>query len=174
MGSYSGSDSVSAYCFVRLMGKNRNDLLDNFIEEEQGNKEIEVLFDEDDQIKKFYLKFLDLDLKEKLNKETSEYLIGLYKSGERLIEEVEIEIDYDARGYYDPGRTSGPPEYCYPEESDEEREVTGGGIVFSEKAIFDIPGEFCNKIYDTFEKEINDKDFNGYDDGPEYEPDYDY
>lgn len=176
MGSYGGSDSVAVYCFVRLIGKNHNDLLDNFIEEEQSNKEIEVFFDENDQIKKFYLKFLDLDLKEKLNKETSEYLIGLYKGGEKVIEEAEVEIDYDVRGYYDPGCVSGPPENCYPPEGDEEREVTGGGIIFSEKAIFDIPEEFCNKIYDAFEEEINNKDFDfdSYDDGPEYEPDYDY
>lgn len=168
MGGYSGSDSVTVYCFARLMDKNYNKLLDNFSEQDD-NKLIEILFDEKDQIEKFYLKFLDLDLKDKLNKKSSDYLVNLYKSGEREIEEVDLEIDYDVRGYYDPGRTYGPPEYCYPPEGDEEREITGSGIVFSKEAIVDIPSEYYNKIYDVFEKEITDKDFESYDDdGPEY------
>lgn len=35
----------------------------------------------------------------------------------------ELAIEISAKGYYDPGRTYGPPEKCYPPEGSEEREV---------------------------------------------------
>jgi len=34
---------------------------------------------------------------------------------------AEVIIHFRSKGYYDPGKTSGPPERCYPPEGDDER-----------------------------------------------------
>ena len=34
--------------------------------------------------------------------------------------DIEIDLEIEGTGYYVPGRYSGPPEYCYPEDSDAE------------------------------------------------------
>ena len=36
----------------------------------------------------------------------------------------QLEVNFESSGYYDPGKYSGPPENCYPEEGDDERQVT--------------------------------------------------
>jgi len=36
----------------------------------------------------------------------------------------QVEVHFESSGYYDPGKYSGPPENCYPEEGDDERQVT--------------------------------------------------
>ena len=36
----------------------------------------------------------------------------------------ELEVNFESSGYYAPGKFYGPPENCYPEEYEDEREIT--------------------------------------------------
>ena len=45
----------------------------------------------------------------------------------------ELEIHIRAKGYYDPGKTYGPPEDCYPPEGSEERTVSRIDLIKSRR-----------------------------------------
>lgn len=175
MGSYSGEDTVTVYWNLKL--KKTSDLnnaaLDHFVDEEKNENIIEVVFDENKNIQKLYLKSIDVDLKGKIDQKLSDYLFALYEKGTKNIEDLEMEIQYDVKGYYDPGVLTGPPEYCYPPEGDEEREVTGSTIIFDQDNYFNIPTEYLDKIQDNFSTEIEKNTFNYSDDGPDYYDDDD-
>jgi hypothetical protein len=178
MGSYSGSDSTVVYLDV-VVSKLPNSTLSFF---EQNNKEkiVEVWIKEN-SIEKFYFHDLDLDLKEFVDENTANFIKDFYENNdnENLIQEAELAISYDVSGYYDPGRTYGPPENCYPEEWDEERAVTSAELILDEKskAIVVIPSQYCDKIYDVFQKEVDESEFSPPDDDdydpPDDDDDYD-
>lgn len=48
-------------------------------------------------------------------------LTRIEEKSDEPVESGEILIHFRSSGYYDPGRTYGPPEDCYPPEGDEER-----------------------------------------------------
>jgi len=169
MGSYSGDDSVDVYLNVYLY-KSSNCLLNSF-EETKKEKTVDVWLGEN-KIDKFYFHDLDIDLAAQTDEALFKYLSNFYnkEEEENVIEEAELSVDYHVSGYYDPGRTYGPPEDCYPPEGDEERNVEGATLVFTKDVLLEIPKEHLGKIQDAFDDEINRKDF----DPPDYEPDYDY
>ena len=78
--------------------------------------------------------------------------------------EYELVIDLVSSGYYDSGRTSGPPENCYPPEGDEDREpvraylmryeVIGGGARLATK--IELGSEKMNALFNHFEDKINE------------------
>lgn len=78
--------------------------------------------------------------------------------------EYELVIDFVSSGYYDSGRTSGPPENCYPPEGDEDREpvraylmryeVTGGGARLATK--IELSSEKMNALFNHFKDKIDE------------------
>jgi len=67
-------------------------------------------------------------------------------------------------GYYDPGHCSGPPENCYPEESDDERIITIVNAVFHNEH-YQVLGQLEitdeAKLYEfllAFDKELYEAD----------------
>jgi hypothetical protein len=50
-------------------------------------------------------------------------LDGLKAAGLKELEVNELEIEFVSSGYSDPGKISGPPDRCYPPESEDEREL---------------------------------------------------
>jgi len=169
MGSYSGEDSVNIEWTLRIF-ENFNSLLDNFKNEEKENF-IDVHIDKENKIQKFYLKPLDIDIKEVVTEKAANFLLEILGRQEKYLY-VDMEIQYSVNGYYDPGCTYGPPENCYPPESDEERTVEYSTLCLAKDISVDIPDTHFNKIYDAFEKEITSRDFTPDDDG-DYDYDYD-
>lgn len=164
MGSYSGSDSTNVYLNLNI-SKGSNIMLGLF-EDKEKSKTIDVWI-KDDKIEKFYLHDLSIDLKDKISEQVTGYLINYYETNGNILEEAELLIEYKVSGYYDPGRISGPPEHCYPPESDEEREVEFASLILDKDVCIKIPSEYMDKIYDAFDEEINKNEFNP-------EPEYDY
>ena len=77
----------------------------------------------------------------------------------------DLVIDFVSSGYYDSGRTSGPPENCYPPEGDEERvparayliHYTAGdelGAITKEE--IELSSEKMNALFNHFEDKINE------------------
>ena len=179
MGSYSGEDSVGVTIDVRVL-KSTNSNLTYF--EEEDKKNLVDVWIENGIVEKFYFYDIDVDLKEFVDEKTANFIKDFYeKNEEKTMREVDLTISYDVSGNYDPGRISGPPEDCYPEEWEEERTVTCAEIVFdyANKIIVEIPSKYLDKIYDAFSKEIDNKDFSppdyeDYHDDREDDYDYDY
>ena len=81
--------------------------------------------------------------------------------------ETEIETDYEAEGWvtHNEGRSYGPPENCYPAETDVE--VTAVYLNGTEVPFQDIPDDLIKNI----EEKLIEYHFDSCDDEPEYEPD---
>lgn len=177
MGSYSGQDSVGVVLDVRVL-KLPNSTL-TFFEEENKTNFVDVWIKEDG-IDKFYFHDLDIDLKDLIDEKTIQFIKDFYNKNDskNIMREVDFTISYDVSGHYDPGRSYGPPEDCYPEDWDEERTVTAAELVFDykNKVIVDIPNQFLEKVYDAFQKEIDNNEFSppDYEDYDDREHDYDY
>ena len=80
----------------------------------------------------------------------------------------EIEIEFRSSGYYDPGKTSGLPENCYPPEGEDERTVDTVLVTIGRKTMT-LPKQLADEIAGFFQEEIDDEeiDHSGGD-----EPDY--
>lgn len=66
---------------------------------------------------------------------------------------VEVEIDAESTGYYDPGICSGPPERCYPPEEEDERTITEVTLSIDGEDSVEI-GEDQFHLFEQFDKEI--------------------
>ena len=75
----------------------------------------------------------------------------------------DLVIDFVSSGYYDSGRTSGPPENCYPPEGDEDRElvaaylnhyVTIDGTMVTTR--IELSPEKMSELFNHFEDKINE------------------
>ena len=75
-----------------------------------------------------------------------------------------------SNGYYDPGKISGPPEDCYPQEGDDERTLTTILLSTINHAII-IDGDLADKLFSKYNIEISDVDIN--DEGSYPNGDYD-
>ena len=66
-----------------------------------------------------------------------------------------VELDFDVRssGYYQPAKTSGLPENCYPEEGDDEREVKGVYLLVDDKRI-PLYKTLADELTALYEEEI--------------------
>lgn len=62
---------------------------------------------------------------------------------------LELTVNVSSTGYYDPGKTYGPPEDCYPPEGDNERPVTGAGV-----AGYEVPKTLFDEIEEWLSEEI--------------------
>lgn len=104
------------------------------------------------------------------------------ESGELLLldlvpdQEDDFEYEYqvltlkvEGRAYYSPGRTSGPPEDCYPDEGDTEIEkVTGpDGQDWQDQ----LTDREVDMILGQIQEAVSSYDGGYYE--PDYEPDYD-
>lgn len=168
MGSYSGEGSVNELLNVRLCQNSNSELLNSFDESEEKSLNSFLVFDKEFNVTKFFIKELDLDIKDCLKPEHIEHYKSLYSSGERLVQE-EFIIDYEVSGYYDPGYISGPPENCYPPEGDEERNLVGCSIDLPKiDSIIVLPESCFDKVYYLFSEDIGKEDFT------ESGNDYDY
>lgn len=83
--------------------------------------------------------------------------------------EEELELDISAKGYYDPGRLSGPPEDCYPPEG--ELEITSielDGKKWDGRLTDEEHDKVVEKLWDS--QESDEEDY--YDDDyPDYDED---
>jgi hypothetical protein len=167
MGSYSGEDSTTVFLDVVIL-KFPNCTLSLF-DKNKKEKFVEVWINEN-KIEKFYFYDFDLDLKEYVCDETSNFIRNFYEENNNLLQQVELVISYYVNGYYDPGKIYGSPENCYPEEWQEERTISSVEFILDNKnniSMF-ISNKHFDKIYNIFKKHIEEKDFVFDDD------DYDY
>lgn len=83
-------------------------------------------------------------------------------------QKAEVDIEVRASYYYDPGKISGPPEDCYPPESEFEirdTTITVSGVEFSDKEFalcFPKASDFLDTIienYDLQERFTFEEDF---------------
>ena len=78
---------------------------------------------------------------------------------------LEYTVEYRYSGYYDPGRTYGPPENCYPPEGDHEVEID---------KIEPMPPKWLfEKIEEALMEWSEENDHGDEPDEPEYEHDVD-
>tara|TARA_Y100000034_G_scaffold114215_1_gene150057 strand:- start:1193 stop:1840 length:648 start_codon:yes stop_codon:yes gene_type:complete len=87
---------------------------------------------------------------------------------------MEISIDYESSGYYDPGvhtLSNGDP--GYPPEGEDERIVNGATLIIDGKTKIQMPKELFQTIQERWGPSIDDDDLDtsdvGYDE-PEYDP----
>jgi hypothetical protein len=71
----------------------------------------------------------------------------------------ELIINFHSAGYYDPGRTYGPPENCYPPEGDDERTFVSAYILRTgpsgePPARFEIPHKIQSAMFYKYENAI--------------------
>lgn len=87
-----------------------------------------------------------------------------------------LDIAFRSSGYYDPGKTYGPPENCYPPEGEDERLIDGQVVVsfVDAEKTKKLSKEASDELFSQFEDEIQKKELGDWDDEPDYEPDYDY
>ena len=92
---------------------------------------------------------------------------------------MEMVVEWESTGYYDPGVCSGPPEKCYPPEGEDERTVTGayihvwlcdeGPSAEAPQFKIPVPEEHLEKLQDFFQEEIDELDVpDPGDDGPDH------
>jgi len=130
----------------------------------------------------------DYEIERYKHKESGEMFIDLPEnSNEDDYELVTFEIEIEGSAHYTPGRTSGPPESCYPDDSDSEIEKAIGPdkkdyyhkLSYHEKfsinemiieKVQDI-GEDCNEP-DRYEEEKDRDDRDDYFSAAEYDEDY--
>lgn len=152
MGKYYGNDGVSVYLNLNI-SKGSKGMLELF-EDKEKSRVIDVWI-KDDKIEKFYFNDLDIDLKDHVSDEVAKYLINYYEANGNVLEEAELDIKYSITGYYNPGKTSGPPEDCYPPEGDEERNVDSASLLLDKDVRFEIPQKYMTNIWDAFQDEIH-------------------
>jgi len=69
--------------------------------------------------------------------ELEDEIIKILGGKETLLDITEMIVYFDYEGYYEKGRLYGPPEDCYPSDSDEERFITSfviGDLDFDESS----------------------------------------
>ena len=72
-----------------------------------------------------------------------------------LGETVTLEVDFESRGYYDPGRTYGDPYNCYPPEGEDERTLVDLWFEVNGKRVR-VPRSLEQKIFDHFLERISE------------------
>lgn len=90
---------------------------------------------------------------------------------EEEFKSIEIEINFSSSGYYTEAKTYGPPEDCYPEEGDEERELIS--VEFSTenyKIVADL--DLANRLFVKYNNAVNRAEID-YNYESDFEP-YDY
>lgn len=86
----------------------------------------------------------------------------------------ELVIEFRSRGYSDPGKLYGPPERCYPPESDDERTLVNAYLVRSPIAEAAEAGEAIRRVklptgvqeevFERFREEVEAAELPDYDD----------
>lgn len=79
---------------------------------------------------------------------------------------VTLELDCESTGYYDPGRTYGLPEDCYPPEGEDEREVVAARLIHP-AGVVELTGRTLADLFDRFQSRIEAEEI-------ATERDYDY
>ena len=81
-----------------------------------------------------------------------------------------LELDFDVRssGYYDPGKTWGLPENCYPPEGKDEREVKGVYLLLDGKKNIPLSKASADLLEALYQEEINDAELPSYEGGGDY------
>ncbi len=104
---------------------------------------------------------LHIDISE-LSVECRDLVSGLVSE-----QDCELTIEFLSSGYYTPAQTYGPPENCYPEESDEER-------IFDCATISgrSIPQEIGEKLFDLLTNNIDEVQLDYSEDPREFEGDW--
>jgi hypothetical protein len=69
---------------------------------------------------------------------------------------IELVIEFESDGYYDPGRVSGAPEDCYPPEGDDERTLSEVYLSISPKERIELPVEVQQELFDYLYEEIEE------------------
>jgi len=73
------------------------------------------------------------------------------------VTEISVVLPFRSSGYYDPGVRSGPPEHCYPPESDDERLPDGNGYLdLGADARIELTKEQTERLFDLLQKEVYD------------------
>jgi hypothetical protein len=92
----------------------------------------------------------------------NDYLPGLLAYRKQIEDGDELVIEFESSGYYDPGKTYGPPENCYPPEGDDEREVTDV-YIFSDGHRYAIDQSLWEDIEELFRDQIEEAEIDTYD-----------
>lgn len=74
----------------------------------------------------------------------------------------EIEIEFTSSGYYQPAKLIGPPENCYPEEGEDERQVDSITITIGKTVLKMTHGGSLREVFDAlaiqFQPEIDEEE----------------
>lgn len=72
----------------------------------------------------------------------------------------DLVISFVSSGYYDPGRTYGPPENCYPPEYEDERELESIAVIWEgitgESRELALPEKQAQEVFDYFSTQIDE------------------
>ncbi len=79
---------------------------------------------------------------------------------------VTLELDCESSGYYDPGRTYGLPEDCYPPEGEDERAVVAARLIHP-AGLVELAGQTLADLFERFQSRIEAEEVST-------ERDYDY
>lgn len=178
MGSYGGESSIYATIGLRIRRYGLNsELLSSFEDEadfESENKLNAILsLDKDFNPVSFIVKELSLDIKSTLSAAHIEHYKNLYLSGAKFLQE-DLVVYFVVDGYYDPGRTYGDPEHCYPPENNIEITINDCYIEISNiQDPISFPNSCFDDIYSIYSEEIEKVEFSPKDDYDDYD-DRDY
>ena len=116
------------------------------------DKQIAEILKSEIQEKYYWIK--DSWGKRVISTDLNNFFNNIAKNGET----AEIEIEATSTGYADPGKTSGPPDDCYPPEEEDEREVQSVKITFyDEDGEPVVTNELINFCTDLFEREFSEE-----------------
>lgn len=81
---------------------------------------------------------------------------------------VVVEIEFSSSGYFAPGKLSGPPENCYPDEGEDERTLESLTVTDGKNAVT-LEGDVAEALFDHFYPEVEAVEVDDDDDG-DYDP----